>query len=664
MSLDLTPIFSVKPGYPGQSLDSDDSFRLVEIQPGERDNDSIFVRLLNTRLRESPAYEALSYTWGDGALTEQIQVSDPTDATSVTMLITANCYAALRSLRKTNSPRTLWIDSACINQSLILERNHQLGLMPQIYSRASRVIVYLGESTDESDSVMDWIHENDSPSNFGGSAASVTDGKFQVTRPDTALIDEFLQRPWFSRVWVLQEAALASDVVVCCGNKEISWESFRAFKHWNVGAKVVKRLPYVVEYAMKSTWYSSGDTPGQRLFRKLVATRHCRATDPRDKLFAILPLLDWEIKNLARQSAENQRLEDRQGALREVVQVEETKEIEKDLDRSVVDYGHTPAQVFSDLAIYLLDSVGPDILRETAGPSGLPSLPSWVTDWSIASNYTYKQADFKRHQERRFYAGFKSKPRRRFHDWDTGPIDQLKRCWKLSQQVTRSGVRYHQLEIPAVKVGNIRLLGAKCEIDKNYFPLAHWKSLVTGPELLTSSSKGKSHSIKEKEGLSEFQRLLALDWVVYPNALKRAYRRIERYDEDYDSGEERRIRRDSSYKTKQIANPKPKLALRDIMTGMVPSYRRQAEAILEACDGRRLFVTDTEHIGLAPEDAEVGDYVFILDGASVPFVFRDRREADREESQVVKLVGECYVQGIMKGEAWQHEPKVDELLIS
>lgn len=642
--------FSTKTTYPGQLLDLEDSFRVVEIQPGKH-YDFILVRLLNTRLRESPVYEALSYTWGDGALTEQIQLSDSTGASSDSMLVTANCYSALKRLRKADSPRTIWIDSLCINQDLVLERNHQLGLMSQIYGRASRVVVYLGESADESDKAMDWIREIDVPSDFGQFASSDPYyGRVKIIRPDTTMIEALLRRPWFSRVWVLQEVALANKAVVCCGNKEISWESFKAFKYWNVAASWVETLPYAVETTVKSL-YSGGGTPGRRLLSMLAATRHCGATDPRDKLFAILPLLDLETKYFAQQSAENQRLGELRDALeeRKQAQGEEAKQMEKDLDRKIVDYGHTPAQVFADLAIYLLETLGLDVLCQVVGPSNMPRLPSWVPDWSIASNYTHKQADFGDSLRERSYAGLKLKSPKRWHE---GPANNLEHRWRISKPTYHESLCLYQLETPAVKVGVIELLGDKCEVDKNYFPLAQWQSLVTDPKLL--DLKGR---------LSAFQLLLVLDVVVYPGALTRGYRRIEEYNKGYYSDEEWRIKFDPGYEGGEKADSRPKMPLRDIMKGMAPSDSRQAKILFQSCDGRRFIVTDLGHIGLAPEDAKVGDSVFVLEGASVPFVFRDRRGAEKEENQTVKLVGECYVQGFMTGEAWQDKSKVEELVI-
>lgn len=60
---------------------------------------------------------------------------------------------------------------------------------------------------------------------------------------------------------------------------------------------------------------------------------------------------------------------------------------------------------------------------------------------------------------------------------------------------------------------------------------------------------------------------------------------------------------------------------------------------------RRLFITSSGHLGLGPASMMSGDIVAVLFGGKVPFVLR------RVEDDQWKLVGECYVDGFMQGEA-------------
>jgi hypothetical protein len=81
--------------------------------------------------------EALSYVWGTKTGDQEIECEGSRSP------VTKNCLAALRSLRRQDEPRRLWIDSICIDQAGGQEKNYQLKLMGDIYSRAQRVLVWL-----------------------------------------------------------------------------------------------------------------------------------------------------------------------------------------------------------------------------------------------------------------------------------------------------------------------------------------------------------------------------------------------------------------------------------------------------------------------------------------------------------------------------------------
>jgi hypothetical protein len=64
-------------------------------------------------------------------------------------------------------------------------------------------------------------------------------------------------------------------------------------------------------------------------------------------------------------------------------------------------------------------------------------------------------------------------------------------------------------------------------------------------------------------------------------------------------------------------------------------------------------------MALVPPGATIGDCVYVIGGLEVPFLTREKK-AGRGE---VELVGECYVHGIMDGEAKRHGDKVQLTLI-
>ncbi|OCL05684.1 hypothetical protein AOQ84DRAFT_298427, partial [Glonium stellatum] len=97
---------------------------------------------------EHPMYEALSYTWGDPSVQKTIELcGTPFD-------VGANLESALRHLRTEEHPRRLWIDAICIDQHNLEERSIQVLKMTHIYRQASRVLVWLGEESDNSNMAM------------------------------------------------------------------------------------------------------------------------------------------------------------------------------------------------------------------------------------------------------------------------------------------------------------------------------------------------------------------------------------------------------------------------------------------------------------------------------------------------------------------------------
>lgn len=68
--------------------------------------------------------------------------------------------------------------------------------------------------------------------------------------------------------------------------------------------------------------------------------------------------------------------------------------------------------------------------------------------------------------------------------------------------------------------------------------------------------------------------------------------------------------------------------------------------------GRSLFRTKRGHLGLGPRTTQVGDRVGILKGAQVPYLFR---HLPQDPENILDLVGEAFVHGIMYGELQAEE---------
>lgn len=110
------------------------NIRVIELFPGEPE-DQLICRLVEVSLDDPPSYEALSYVWGDANVRQAILCNG-----SIAQ-ITVSLAQALHWLRLPNAPRILWADAICMNQDDMIERNHQVQLMGQVYSTAAKVIV-------------------------------------------------------------------------------------------------------------------------------------------------------------------------------------------------------------------------------------------------------------------------------------------------------------------------------------------------------------------------------------------------------------------------------------------------------------------------------------------------------------------------------------------
>ncbi|PSN69346.1 hypothetical protein BS50DRAFT_489488 [Corynespora cassiicola Philippines] len=104
--------------------------------------DNLPIRLLSVPLEDAPAYEALSYAWGDATHTARIRCGQGT------LDIRPNVEDTLRALIFASETRILWIDGLFINQSNDEEKSKQVQMMGLIYWHAERVIIWLGMDDD------------------------------------------------------------------------------------------------------------------------------------------------------------------------------------------------------------------------------------------------------------------------------------------------------------------------------------------------------------------------------------------------------------------------------------------------------------------------------------------------------------------------------------
>ncbi|KAF7512731.1 hypothetical protein GJ744_000298 [Endocarpon pusillum] len=361
-------------------LTSDQQMRVLEVFPGEFDDllqcklhvCSIEFAFPTRPLRQSVTttprtyfvishatsqpiwYTALSYVWGNSAFVKAMICNGKPFNT------THNLDLALRYTRRTDASVMLWADQICINQGDLVEKTRQVLLMDKIYQRAWSTLVWLGEEGDNSSDAMDTIGSISASLRCSMDEKAPDAEDFErlgLPAPESQQwreLAKFLARPWFQRVWIIQEIVLSNSIQLQCGWKTISWFEISAFAV-NFGQHDLTQ--YLDENSkagctritnidrMKDVHAIRGSELG--LLSALVQGRGAQATDPRDKVFAMMGMTAIKINPDYSKSV---------------------SEIYLEAARKMVDY-NSYDNIFSLLCC--VDHQQPST-----------SCPSWVPDWS------------------------------------------------------------------------------------------------------------------------------------------------------------------------------------------------------------------------------------------------------------------------------------------
>jgi hypothetical protein len=275
------------------------AIRLLCLHRGDNNSEiscSLFLAELHQR-HDTISYEALSYTWGSADLTESIAID------GFFMNITSNLYGILEQLRYRDEDRILWIDAICIDQENMKERGHQVEQMSEIYKEAHRVIFWLGVGNFETDVLMEslqllqreiekqcyrsWLPEADDWKKtwdsmeplFRRSHTHYKTLQFRGLR-------EVLARPWFRRVWILQEVALARAGIIFCGTKSVSTRLFSLapqLLRMETDSHCQSVLDIMPNSWRENSWWSK--SPDLRTL--LLSFGDSKATEPRDLVYAL-----------------------------------------------------------------------------------------------------------------------------------------------------------------------------------------------------------------------------------------------------------------------------------------------------------------------------------------------------------------------------------------
>jgi hypothetical protein len=241
---------------------------------------------------EDREYEVLSYVWG------RYYPGCFVDIGNTRVKIFGSLDDALRHLRWKHDVRYIWADSICINQFDIQEKSSQVLLMAEVYQKARTVNIWVGLSNENSAVGIEILSFLASNADFQG------DQPWTRHPPELSLagLNDILRRPYFQRIWVVQEVVVAKHLRMIVGRQSFEWFTAATNRFltrlkfaeispgWEqAGLSGVNMTP-LIEIVELSNIKACAFQPKVGSLDIIHNMRHRKATDRRDMVFALIGL--------------------------------------------------------------------------------------------------------------------------------------------------------------------------------------------------------------------------------------------------------------------------------------------------------------------------------------------------------------------------------------
>ncbi|RYP11235.1 hypothetical protein DL764_000191 [Monosporascus ibericus] len=577
-------------------------------------------------LREGPAYDAISYHWGNGEKSEPIFVDGRV------MLVSPTVMGVLYHLSSYKEDRYVWIDSICINQLDNEEKSSQISLMRDIYSKASNTVVWL-------DGVSDTFKARSMLAGLWYEYTYGTvDSCFRLLRQysETHVEAGWMQlinlfaNPWFFRVWVIQEIAMASSVVVLASGEHLVWE------HLSTVAEMMASQPFnmvlqsghlvgleeasvigLLHICVMVAFRRDMDSSRPDLLHLLNAVVSFRSTEAVDRVYALLGLLD------------------------------PADDVHQWLK---ADYSKRAEQVYTLVAQYYIRNNANDVLSN-AGMGyerNLSTIPSWVPDWTALSMHDTRRQRFT-----------KTSLSARYNATADSPLEVEFRSSSSDMESTLY-IRGHCFDTVSHVGPTLTYLDHNRGLpgeDDNEDLLKCLQQHMGARRLATTFARDPyptGQSVEEAFwrcliGDTQFKRPAPAELGVYCRLWERAM--VSRLD---GAEAEREGLRDDTNTLPSMEQLKAGgLEVEALRCGFLWNSAR-----IMACAGRALAITRNGYMAMVPPGSVPGDAVCVLYGLATPYVVRLHSVDERggglmreTDTEGARLVGEAYVHGVMDGEA-------------
>ncbi|ETS76121.1 hypothetical protein PFICI_11508 [Pestalotiopsis fici W106-1] len=587
-------------------------------------------------------YDTLSYVWGSKISRERIVVNGHK------VSATENLVGVLRNLSKTGQYRgrhRLWVDALCINQTDEREKTSQIKKMRYIYSVAWRVVSWLGEDGNASNAAFDLLEK------FADIARQVGKPAFGELPLPSGLffgdyfygLNELMQRPYWSRLWIVQELVLgSSSVVLRCGERVLGWKTFcsginilNRADMWVIKDQLLKMehkargLGGSRYHAVFGTLYihlvhkdiqvlahyeetQGGGNLSLRRLLDIACGSDC--TDMRDKVFSLLGMMEPQIASTV-----------------------------------VHDYSNPPSTLFATVTRSFITHYNDlEPLRE-GNPWSRTGTPSWAADWTWDGRLRYSRPETP-------LWGF-------WNVWNEQPIDARRLYRAAGDKVAQyTFIDEKVLKCRGFVVDVVTGLGA---VGSGYFAwdasateqCLSWQSIYGGPE----------------ETAIALYKTLVLDCVVAGQPAEDRHAAILHLPRKFSLAQPQFHQRQWQWMASQRGYYFRWQLWRAAHDEIVMGNMRLGDFFSdELLDGateqdyaevyggfdrtgkeRRFMLTERGYLGWAPdniaggfgEQTRRGDLICIIFGCSTPLIIRPTISGQ------YLIVGEAYVHGLMRGEA-------------
>lgn len=601
--------------------------RLLHIECSSSATAHIRCQLEAVKLSDNPQYEALSYVWGIDKPENTILINNEP------LLVRQNLFSALKRLKSRSESIKIWIDAICINQENARERNHQVAQMGNIYSQAQRVIIWLGEEEQDGKFALQHIKRwNDifgSEQIFDTMATELELDMLFDPKAWKAMALLF-KRPWWRRIWVVQEVVLSRTASLQCGSEFCDWNDFlRARTLWSSldepqhsdlinweERTMIHNCEYDISIIIAIVQQKNTNASEMGLLSLIRMLNRYEATDCRDKLYALLG-------------------------------------IKQCVDITVnPDYDALPSQVYTEFVrAFVRDKKRLSIIGGGGiGFSRLEpsiSLPSWVPDlrrFDMIDDYCLFSA--------------------------AGDTEAAARISDDSMYLSTEGVLCCNIDtiLPRPEDRDVILRNTWLRLALNQpqtcyptgIPLlqAYFRTITADSSRIAAGITGLQ-ATDETENFYDLVRgflylLGSISTIPTPenSFTEEELNEIEKFN-DYVSGFAR-WRGDLPENLSELDILEPFLGRQgsDSFLSLPPctdnrrGFNSQfafASAVGNLCRNRSFFVTNDGYFGLAPPGTQKGDVICVLLGCELPLIVRPMVDT-------YLLVGSCYVYGMMLGE--------------